>query len=213
MDTYKIYLFQNEDSDWIYNPDTTWEHIHGDIKDNGQLMDLLDKTKDDIRNEFPPSPEVFKSDVDLAAQIAQEQAEQNAKKYTDDEIERLVNYYDLPDMVTKHYLELNEYLTYNDLTETHNRIEKNKTDIKKVSGNTQTNADNIEALKQRVIRLEENSKHTELPPFRTINGYEITGDTSNLVFGTMGSDSYDSIEITGYKEDGTTITFNILTQK
>lgn len=42
MDTYKIYLFKDSDTDYIWNMDVKWGKIGGDIHQQGDLMDLID---------------------------------------------------------------------------------------------------------------------------------------------------------------------------
>ena len=42
MDTYKIHIFEDSDPEYIWNMDVKWGYIGGDIRQQGDLMDLLD---------------------------------------------------------------------------------------------------------------------------------------------------------------------------
>ena len=42
MDTYKIHIFDDSDPDYIWNMDVKWGNIGGNIRTQGDLMDLLD---------------------------------------------------------------------------------------------------------------------------------------------------------------------------
>lgn len=88
-----------------------------------------------------------------------------------------------------------DYASKNSVDEIKDNVSNLALKVNNVSGKTENNTSDISDLKDRVDYLEEHSEHTQLPLFRTINGYPITGDNSNLQFTADFSNYYDKAEV------------------